>query len=122
MPHRSYLPSFGRLLGNALIKGMAHITGGGITDNLPRMFPAGTHARDRCVGVAGRRQCSNGCSALAAFPMLTCCGPSTWVSASILACAPDREGELIEALARAGEPDAVRIGEIRAGGEGVVYA
>jgi hypothetical protein len=29
---------------------------------------------------------------------------------------------LINALAGAGEPDAVRIGEIRAGGEGVVYA
>ena len=44
-PHRSYLPVVRPLLGRGLIKGMAHITGGGITDNLPRVLPAGTTAR-----------------------------------------------------------------------------
>ena len=44
-PHRSYLPVIRPLLGSGLIKGMAHITGGGITDNLPRVLPAGTAAR-----------------------------------------------------------------------------
>jgi len=44
-PHRSYLPVIKPLLGKGLIKGMAHITGGGITDNLPRVLPAGTAAR-----------------------------------------------------------------------------
>ena len=39
--HRSYLPVIKPLLGSGLIKGMAHITGGGITDNLPRVLPAG---------------------------------------------------------------------------------
>jgi len=43
--HRSYLPVIKPLLGCGLIKGMAHITGGGITDNLPRILPAGTSAR-----------------------------------------------------------------------------
>jgi phosphoribosylformylglycinamidine cyclo-ligase len=28
-----------------LLKGAAHITGGGITDNTPRMLPAGTNAK-----------------------------------------------------------------------------
>ncbi len=44
-PHRSYLPVIKPLLGKGAIKGMAHITGGGITDNLPRVLPAGTAAR-----------------------------------------------------------------------------
>ncbi len=43
--HRSYLPVIKPLLGSGLIKGMAHITGGGITDNLPRILPPGTAAR-----------------------------------------------------------------------------
>ena len=43
--HRSYLPVIKPLLGSGLIKGMAHITGGGITDNLPRVLPPGTAAR-----------------------------------------------------------------------------
>jgi phosphoribosylformylglycinamidine cyclo-ligase len=43
-PHRSYLPIVRPLLDLAVIKGMAHVTGGGITDNLPRILPAGTEA------------------------------------------------------------------------------
>ena len=43
-PHRSYLPIVQPLLDGGRIKGMAHITGGGITDNLPRVLPHGTAA------------------------------------------------------------------------------
>ena len=43
-PHRSYLPMIRPLLDGGRIKGMAHITGGGITDNLPRVLPHGTAA------------------------------------------------------------------------------
>ena len=43
-PHRSYLPMVRPLLDTGRIKGMAHITGGGITDNLPRILPPGTAA------------------------------------------------------------------------------
>jgi phosphoribosylformylglycinamidine cyclo-ligase len=43
-PHVSYLKAIRPLLGNPGLRGMAHITGGGITDNLPRVLPADTHA------------------------------------------------------------------------------
>jgi phosphoribosylformylglycinamidine cyclo-ligase len=43
-PHRSYLPMIRPLLDGGRIKAMAHITGGGITDNLPRVLPHGTAA------------------------------------------------------------------------------
>jgi phosphoribosylformylglycinamidine cyclo-ligase len=43
-PHRSYLPVIGPLLGAGAVKGMAHITGGGITENLPRVLPEGCAA------------------------------------------------------------------------------
>jgi phosphoribosylformylglycinamidine cyclo-ligase len=43
-PHRSYLSIVQPLLDGGRIKGMAHITGGGISDNLPRVLPHGTAA------------------------------------------------------------------------------
>jgi phosphoribosylformylglycinamidine cyclo-ligase len=43
-PHRTYLPLVAPLLGSGVIRGMAHITGGGITDNLPRVLPEGLAA------------------------------------------------------------------------------
>jgi phosphoribosylformylglycinamidine cyclo-ligase len=41
-PHRSYLPAIGGLLASGVIKGLAHITGGGLLENLPRILPQGT--------------------------------------------------------------------------------
>jgi phosphoribosylformylglycinamidine cyclo-ligase len=119
-PHRSYLPVIRPILGERLIKGMAHITGGGITDNLPRMLPSGTSAWiDRAAwtpplifrwlqetgGVPDRDM-------LRTFNMGI---------GLILACSPTDEGRLLELIASGGERDAVRIGQVRAGGEGVVY-
>jgi phosphoribosylformylglycinamidine cyclo-ligase len=43
--HRSYLPVVRPLLASGAVKGMAHITGGGITENLPRVLPDGVSAR-----------------------------------------------------------------------------
>lgn len=40
-PHRSYLPVVAPLLERGWLKGMAHITGGGLTENLPRTMPEG---------------------------------------------------------------------------------
>jgi phosphoribosylformylglycinamidine cyclo-ligase len=43
-PHRSYLPEISPLLDlpGLPVKGMAHITGGGLVDNIPRILPEGT--------------------------------------------------------------------------------
>ncbi|HWM92436.1 MAG TPA: phosphoribosylformylglycinamidine cyclo-ligase [Thermoanaerobaculia bacterium] len=43
-PHLSYLKALRPLLGHRALHGMAHITGGGLTDNLPRILPRDTHA------------------------------------------------------------------------------
>ena len=45
-PHRSYLGALERaLVDHGLIKGLAHITGGGLIDNVPRVLPANCDAR-----------------------------------------------------------------------------
>ncbi|MGH9931080.1 MAG: phosphoribosylformylglycinamidine cyclo-ligase [Pyrinomonadaceae bacterium] len=41
-PHVSYLKPLDGLLDSGMIKGLAHITGGGLTDNIPRILPAGS--------------------------------------------------------------------------------
>jgi phosphoribosylformylglycinamidine cyclo-ligase len=41
-PHQSYLRPLEGLLDAGIIKGLAHITGGGLTDNIPRILPAAT--------------------------------------------------------------------------------
>lgn len=38
-PHLSYLKPLDKLLDTGMIKGLAHITGGGLTDNIPRILP-----------------------------------------------------------------------------------
>ena len=43
-PHRSYLTPLAAALESRLIHGLAHITGGGLIDNLPRVLPDGCGA------------------------------------------------------------------------------
>ncbi|HEY8477396.1 MAG TPA: phosphoribosylformylglycinamidine cyclo-ligase [Chloroflexota bacterium] len=44
-PHRCYLEVVRPLLDAGLVKGMAHITGGGLIDNIPRTLPDGLGVR-----------------------------------------------------------------------------
>jgi phosphoribosylformylglycinamidine cyclo-ligase/phosphoribosylamine--glycine ligase/phosphoribosylformylglycinamidine cyclo-ligase len=44
-PHRSYLPVLKAAIEVGIPKGLVHITGGGFTDNIPRILPQGYGAR-----------------------------------------------------------------------------
>ena len=46
-PHRSYLDVLGPALATGAVKGLAHITGGGLPENLPRVLPDGVGATIR---------------------------------------------------------------------------
>jgi phosphoribosylformylglycinamidine cyclo-ligase len=119
-PHRSYLPVIRPLLASGLIKGMAHITGGGITDNLPRILPAGTVARiDRSAWeVPPIFEWLQRTGRVPEEDMLRTFNMGIGL---ILACNKDSVETLTEALVAAGEPRATRIGEIGAGSKGVEY-
>jgi phosphoribosylformylglycinamidine cyclo-ligase len=118
-PHRSYLPVIRPLLGKGLVKGMAHITGGGITDNLPRILPEG------CGAVIDR----NAWEVPSLFRWLQRQGsvPDDDMLRTfnmgiglIVICGRDDADAVLHLLARAGEPAALRIGVIE-DGAGVRY-
>ena len=41
-PHRSYLPVLSDPVDRGIVNGLAHITGGGLLENIPRILPKGT--------------------------------------------------------------------------------
>ncbi|MBI3476627.1 MAG: phosphoribosylformylglycinamidine cyclo-ligase [Acidobacteria bacterium] len=43
-PHKSYWPIIKKMIAGECVAALAHITGGGITENLPRVLPRGTAA------------------------------------------------------------------------------
>jgi len=121
VPHRSYLPVIRPLLNTGLIKGMAHITGGGVTENLPRILPVGLHAE------ISRSSWSvpaifRWLQATGAVPEADMFRAFNMGIGLIIACAKDNLPALLEQLDSAGEPNAVRIGAVAAGGQGVRYA
>src|SRR5687767_14175905 len=118
--HRSYLPVIKPLLGRGLVKGMAHITGGGITDNLPRVLPAGTAARVnrtswrvpalfRWLGESGR------------VPEYDLRRALNMGIGMILVAASKDVDAVRKALLEAGEANSVVIGEIVKGNPEVQY-
>jgi len=45
--HKSYWPIVRRMVDGDAVSAMAHITGGGITENLPRVLPKGVAASSK---------------------------------------------------------------------------
>jgi phosphoribosylformylglycinamidine cyclo-ligase len=120
-PHRSYLSAVRPLLDARLVKGMAHITGGGMTENLPRILPEGCAATidpgawqvlpifvllQALVSIISEEM-------YRAFNM---------VIGLVLACQADRAREMIALLANAGEREASIIGSVTVGNRAVRYA
>jgi len=122
--HRSYLPVLRPVLDEAgtrsMVKGLAHITGGGITDNLPRILPAGVTARilrsawtiPPLFGFLQRGGDVPDEDMLRTFNMGV---------GMIVACGAVDADRLVTALAAAGAPGATIIGEAVAGSREVQY-
>jgi phosphoribosylformylglycinamidine cyclo-ligase len=119
-PHRCYLPYVRPLLQCGYVRGLAHITGGGITENLPRILPEGCAAEIdpdawrvpplfRLLQQHGR---------IADDEMFRAFNMGVGM---IVVCPANDAERVFETLATAGEPDAVRIGAVVAGETSVRY-
>ena len=62
-PTRIYVKPILKLLAAVPVKGLAHITGGGLVGNVPRMLPQGMRAVLRKQARGRGRRCSSGCRA-----------------------------------------------------------
>jgi phosphoribosylformylglycinamidine cyclo-ligase len=119
-PHRSYLSLVRPLLEHQLVKGLAHITGGGITENLPRVLPEHCAAEvDRqawevpaLFRVLEQRGQIIGEEMFRAFNMGI---------GLVMVCAVSDVERVFELLVRAGESGAVRIGLVVSGVPQVIY-
>lgn len=121
VPHRSYLPVIRPLLGAGLIKGMAHITGGGITDNLPRILPPGLHAAVDPASWAVP-PIFRWLQSVGGVPEADMFRAFNMGIGLIIACAQSDAPALLAQLGAAGEAGAVRLGRVVDGGDGVQYA
>jgi phosphoribosylformylglycinamidine cyclo-ligase len=113
-PHRSYYHELKSLL--PLVKGLAHITGGGLIDNVPRILPPGlaAHFDGRSWTVPpifGLIQKRGNISRLEMYRVFN------MGIGMVVVCSPDSVKELTQAL-----PEAKVIGEVvkQGGGERVV--
>lgn len=117
--HRSYLRELTPLLDHPGLHALAHITGGGLTDNLPRVLPKGTYAEVKLgtweiPGVFHLLQEHGGVSSdemLRVFNMGL---------GMVLVVGQDHLGEVLASLRAAGATGAI-IGSVAKGRHGVVY-
>ena len=118
--HRSYLPVVGPLLDAGLVKGLAHITGGGLTENLPRVLPPGTAAlidKSAWTPNAVFRYLQR----VGSVPEDDMYRTFNMGIGMIVACAADDESRVTAMLQGAGETRVHRIGRVVEGEPGVAY-
>ncbi len=118
-PHRSYLSPLLPLIRTGTVKGMAHITGGGITENLPRILPDGVAATvDRHAwSIPPIFTLLQDRGGIADDEMFRAFNMGIGL---IVVCAADKLAQVTDALAAAGEQP-IRIGTIVSGSPSVIY-
>ena len=118
-PHLSYLERIRSLLGHPSLHGLAHITGGGLTDNLPRMLPPGHHAVVRLGSwqVPELFRLLERHGEVATTEMLRVFN----LGIGLVAMVDPAGGDEVLAALRRGGQEARVVGRVEAGGEGVVY-
>ena len=118
-PHRSYLPSVRPLLDHPGLHAMAHITGGGLTDNLPRVLPDETRAEIK-VGsweIPGIFHLLQEKGEVATEEMFRVFNMGVGM---VLIIDPASAGEILRQLREAGEKP-FPMGTVQKGAAGVVY-
>ena len=119
-PHRTYLHVVKPLLETGMIKGMAHITGGGITENLPRVLPEGcaAHVDRRTWEIPPIFALLRAKGRIADDEMFRAFNMGIGL---IVICAEAHHDEALRRLAGAGERGAAIIGRIAPGDRDVRY-
>jgi len=116
--HKSYLPALSGALDR--VHALAHITGGGLTDNLPRVLPSGCSARIKRASweVPRLYEYLADRGGVAEDEMFRTFNMGIGM---VVIVSPDRADDLESHLDTLGEPH-VRIGEVVPGDGGVLYA
>jgi phosphoribosylformylglycinamidine cyclo-ligase len=119
-PHRSYLPIVRPLLERRYVKGLAHITGGGITENLPRMLPEGCAAEIdlRAWSIPPMFNLLQRYGSVSREEMFRAFNMGVGL---IVACAARDAERVINMASRAGEANAFRVGYVVSGHGTVQY-
>jgi phosphoribosylformylglycinamidine cyclo-ligase len=119
-PHRSYLNVVRPLIECDLAKGLAHITGGGLTENLPRTLPEGCAAeidlQSWSVPPIFRLLEQKG-----SIPRSEMFRAFNMGIGLVIVCAAREAPRVMDMMATAGEPHAVRLGFVVAGDRSVRY-
>jgi phosphoribosylformylglycinamidine cyclo-ligase len=119
-PHRSYLPLVRPLIERDLVKGLAHITGGGLTENLPRTLPPGCAAEidQQSWTVPPIFQLLQQRGAIARDEMFRAFNMGVGM---VIVCTSRDAERVIDTLMLGGEPHAFRLGFVVAGERSVRY-
>jgi phosphoribosylformylglycinamidine cyclo-ligase len=120
-PHRSYLKVVRPLLDAGVAKGLAHITGGGMTENVPRILPNGCGAiiHPGMWSIPPLFTLLQTLGAIAVPEMFRAFNMGIGL---IVACGADRSQDVLSLLAAAGEREARIIGQVTSGDRTVRYS